>query len=187
MGLFFKILHSIQFIVREECEVTDIDSLAQCYRPRSREMNTLNFGSFRPSVCLPSYRHARPSASPSLMKHKVKDIHIYFYRPRSKWDNTFGSVCLSFRQCSHGWGQGQSSSVREMRGVINFNYFIFNSCISGRGNRKGLWGEGTLQHRSREVCQRSGVFIFVIFDRPTGLKRAEKNPPSKKSTEHGLG
>ncbi len=30
---------------------------------------------------------------------------------------------------------------------------------------KGLWGEGTLQHRSREVCQHSGVFInFVHLD-----------------------
>ena len=28
---------------------------------------------------------------------------------------------------------------------------------------KGLWGEGTLQHGSREVRQRSGVFISKIF------------------------
>ena len=28
--------------------------------------------------------------------------------------------------------------------------------------------------------------LFFIFDRPTVLKRLEKNPPSKKSTEHGL-
>ncbi len=28
---------------------------------------------------------------------------------------------------------------------------------------KGLLGEGTLQHRSREVCQRSGVFIPLYF------------------------
>ena len=28
---------------------------------------------------------------------------------------------------------------------------------------KGLWGQGTLQHRSREVRQRSGVFMSYII------------------------
>ncbi len=34
-------------------------------------------------------------------------------------------------------------------------------CVCRSIMPKGLWGEGTLQHRSREVRQRSGVFIWI--------------------------
>ncbi len=46
----------------------------------------------------------------------------------------------------------------------------------------------TGNHSNRKKIFESIInfILFFIFDRPTALKRLEKNPPSVKSTEHGL-
>ncbi len=61
-------------------------------------------------------------------------------------------------------GQGHRSKFK-VTILENVIFFIFLHierlmiCVCRSIMAKGLWGEGTLQHGSREVRQRSGIFI----------------------------